>query len=138
MTADDLGIAVGETVRFAFVVTAEDQQAFARLSGDTNPMHLDADAARARGFDAPVVYGGLIVAKISRVVGMHWPGSRGIWADLEIRFRKPLLVGEEAALVATIDQVSPASNSVTIDLAITSAKGNIARAKVLAVLFPRS
>ncbi len=131
----DTDIQPGESFSFSFCISPDDQEAFAQLSGDRNPMHLDADHARLLGFAAPVVYGGLLVAKISRVIGMQWPGVRGVWGDLNIRFRKPLLVGQEAQLVARIDHVSEVSRSVTIKIDITSQTVRIASATTLAVLF---
>lgn len=128
----------GMSVGFSFTVSQQDQDDFARLSGDHNPMHLQADYARALGFAGPVVYGGLLVAKISRVIGMEWPGVRGIWGDLNIRFRKPLLVGQEATLTAVIEQVSPASGSLTIKIDIVAGSVRIATATVLAVLLRQS
>jgi acyl dehydratase len=130
--------AAGEGLNFTFSVSMEDQADFARLSGDSNAMHLDPLAAQKLGFPAPVVYGGLLVAKLSRVVGMQWPGPGGIWADLDIRFRKPLFVGEEAVLSATIDQVSAATRSMTIKAEINSQTARIASATILAVLFPEA
>ena len=66
----------GATDSFEFVVSEAEQSSFAVLSGDFNPLHLDSDFAQARGLAGSVVYGGLIVAKVSQVIGMRLPGPR--------------------------------------------------------------
>ncbi len=132
------GFVIGDALRLPFLVSAEEQLAFAKLSGDHNAIHLDAGIARARGLDGSVVYGGLLVAKISRVVGMHWPAEKGLWASLDIRFRKPLLVGEEAVLCATMEDFSPVTGGLTIKVVIESHETKIATGTILAVLFPEA
>ena len=93
---------LSRTADLDFAITEDDQLAFANVSGDFNPLHLDADFARARGFSGAVVYGAMIVARISQIVGMELPGSSGIWSSLKIDFRSPLYVGETAHLVAEV------------------------------------
>jgi 3-hydroxybutyryl-CoA dehydratase len=85
-----------------FCVTPEDMQIFRRLSGDTNPIHHDVAAARERGFQDVVVYGGLVVAQISRLLGTTLPGPGCVWRSIALRFRNPLYVGIPARLEATV------------------------------------
>jgi hypothetical protein len=57
-------------------VTAVDLALFAAASGDHNPLHLDAEVARAAGFERPVVHGMLTMAYAGRLVTRHFgPGS---------------------------------------------------------------
>lgn len=81
-------------------VTASEVRAFAELSGDRNPLHLDAEAARRAGFESPVAHGvlglaiatglasqlGLTRGTLVALVGMTW------------RFRAPILDGDEVTL----------------------------------------
>jgi acyl dehydratase len=98
----------GQRVVLSFIVTAEDMLAFGRLSGDLNPLHIDEDFARAKGFDGPVVYGGILVMHLSRLIGMELPGRDTVWTRLEIEYRNPLYVGEQARVEAEIIQLSEA------------------------------
>lgn len=77
-------------------------EAFRTLSGDTNPLHDDTSYARLRGFDGKVVYGGLLLAQVSRLLGAHLPGHGCVWRSLSLRFRFPLYVGQSAWLRATV------------------------------------
>ena len=95
--------------RKTFSFSQADLQAFAALSGDTNPIHLDDAVARDCGFEGRVVYGALIIAKISEVIGMDLPGLRSVWTDLKIAFHKPLFVNERAELEMTVTSRSEAA-----------------------------
>ena len=76
------------------IFTAADVADFARLSGDHNPIHTDAGAARAAGFDREVVHGVLLTSLISRLLGTQLPGPGTILLGQDVRFRRPVLVGD--------------------------------------------
>jgi acyl dehydratase len=92
----------GQTVRLPFLIRESDLQAFSELSGDLNPVHLDAAYARSHGFKGKVVYGGLYVAAVSRLLGMKLPGKGSIWHSLSIQFKSPLYVDEDVEVVGTV------------------------------------
>lgn len=120
---------VGQRASIAFAVTAEEMAAFAALSGDYNPLHSDAAFAAARGFAGRVVYGALLVAKLSRLIGMELPGRDALWTGLDVQFAAPLLVGEEAVLEAVVAQVSPATKSMVLRVSVKRDDRVLARGK---------
>jgi 3-hydroxybutyryl-CoA dehydratase len=122
-------ITQGQEAVLEFSVTADEMQAFAELSGDYNPLHCDIAFARERGFGERVVYGALLVAKISRLIGMELPGRDSLWSGLELLFVSPLLVGEEAVLKASVVHISEATRSLELRLRILSGERVIARGK---------
>ncbi len=124
----------GETVRLAFTVSDGDMEAFAALSGDRNPLHCDEAFARSKGFPGRVVYGALLVAKISQVIGMELPGRDAVWTGLDIQFVAPLSIGEPAELEATVTRVSPAVRALELTLRIRAGEKVIARGKASAVV----
>ena len=75
-------------VRFA--LTGHDLQAFADLTGDTNPIHLDDGAARALGFDGRLAHGMLTAAVFSRVFGAEFPGEGCVYVRQDLRFVGPV------------------------------------------------
>ncbi|WP_375784456.1 MaoC/PaaZ C-terminal domain-containing protein [Bradyrhizobium sp. Pha-3] len=122
------------TAEFDFVVGETEQQAFASISGDFNPLHLDPEFARGRGLKGAVVYGAMIVAQISRIIGMRLPGSAGIWSSLKIDFREPLYVGEAAHIFAEVTHYSEAARSLSLKIKVASGERTIATASALATL----
>ena len=117
----------GMRAAFPFAISAEQMRAFEALSGDRNPLHGDADFARSRGFEGPVVYGGLLVAQLSRLIGMHLPGRDALWTGLRIQFLHPLYVGQDARVEAEIRHVSEAVRSVELRFSVEA--GGLAIAK---------
>ncbi|MGE0098853.1 MAG: MaoC family dehydratase [Hydrogenophaga sp.] len=77
-------------------VTAVDLALFAAASGDHNPLHLDADVARAAGFERPVVHGMLTMAFAGRLITSHFgPGSL---VRLHTRFTAAASLGDTISL----------------------------------------
>jgi acyl dehydratase/GNAT superfamily N-acetyltransferase len=74
-------------------VTDELIRDFARTSGDANPIHLDAEAARAAGFPDRILHGVAVEARISEMLGMRHPGPGTIILGSRFRFRGPLVLG---------------------------------------------
>lgn len=71
-------------------LTEEDVLAFARLSGDHNPLHVDADYARATNYQGRIVHGALQVGLASAMLGMHLPGRNVLFGAANARFLAPL------------------------------------------------
>jgi acyl dehydratase len=126
-----------ESVTLDFTVTAAEQRAFAELSGDYNPLHLDLDTARAHGFVRPVVYGAIIIAKLSQIIGMRIPGTHGVWSALKIDFRAPLHVDEAARLTVEVGHQSCATRSRSLRVRVTAGVRTIATATALVTLLDR-
>lgn len=128
-TAESPASALLQSARFSFefAVTAEEMEGFARISGDRNPLHLDDAHARERGFSGRVVYGGLLVAKVSRLIGMELPTTDCVWNGIKLDFRRPLYVGELASLRSEVTHVAPAVRAATIGLRITAGERLVAK-----------
>jgi 3-hydroxybutyryl-CoA dehydratase len=112
-----------------FSIGSEDMAAFRRVSGDTNPLHYDATFARDRGFDGPVVYGGLIVARISGFLGTRLPGYGCVWRSLSLNFKGPLYVGEHARLSMAVLHENDALGHMELGLTVSAGSRRIADGK---------
>lgn len=87
---------MGETIATRSF-TDVDQQRFAALSGDVNPMHMDPIAARRAVFGAPVVHGVHVALWMLDEVGRRRLLTGGV-KDLQVRFGKPIYVGDTVTL----------------------------------------
>jgi NAD(P)-dependent dehydrogenase (short-subunit alcohol dehydrogenase family)/acyl dehydratase len=81
---------VGLAAEFSRELSAEDVLAFARLSGDENPLHTDAAYAAMTNYVRPIVHGAFQVALASALIGMHLPGRRVVLGSVRSRFPAPL------------------------------------------------
>lgn len=98
-TSDPL--AVGDSLRFSKPLTEADVAAFARASGDTNPLHLDEAFAERTRFDGRVVHGVLVAGVVSAAVARLAEGV--IYVSQDLAFRAPVHVGDR--VTATIEVV---------------------------------
>jgi len=101
-----------------FSVTPQQMLQFAEISGDFNPLHTDDAFARAKGFDGAVVYGALMIAKVSQVIGMRLPGRNSVWASVSLDFRKPLYVGQAAQVEGLVTAVSASTGMIELKLTV--------------------
>lgn len=88
LAPDDLR--VGLTAEFEREISEADVLAFARDSGDANPLHVDAAYARGTTFGARVVHGAFQVGLASALIGMHLPGRNVLLSTINARFPAPL------------------------------------------------
>jgi 3-hydroxybutyryl-CoA dehydratase len=130
----EAGQPVVKETQLEFRITLADMSAFRRLSGDTNPLHDDAAFARRCGFDDVVVYGGLIVAQVSRLLGTLIPGPGCVWRSLTFKFRNPLYVGVRARLRASVVYSNETFRLVRLKLRVEAANVLIAEGEAEAQL----
>ena len=80
-------------------IAAVDLALFAASSGDHNPLHLDADVARAAGFDRPVVHGMLTMACVARLFTREF--GAGCIRSIETRFTGAAMRGDTLQIGAS-------------------------------------
>ena len=85
---------VGEEATFTRTFTQEDVQTFSKLSGDTNPIHLDENYARQTRFGGRIIHGMLVASLISSALGTILPGPGCVYASQQLSFRAPARIGE--------------------------------------------
>ncbi|CAK8685514.1 unnamed protein product [Clavelina lepadiformis] len=91
---DFANISIGDHVKAVRSFCYNDVAMFARLSGDFNPIHLDAAFAK-NVFNGPIVHGALINAFISSLLGTRLPGPGTIAFSQDVRFPQPLYIDEK-------------------------------------------
>jgi 3-hydroxybutyryl-CoA dehydratase len=80
----------GESASVTKTITAADVDAFARLVGDFNPLHVDAAYAAQSRFGGRIAHGLLTAGLISTVLGMHLPGPGGVYVSQTLTFLRPV------------------------------------------------
>lgn len=106
-------------------ITRDDLARYVALSGDSAPLHVDAEFAKAAGFEGVVVHGAYLMALVSRLVGTEFPGTRSMLERADIAFRKPCYAPCDVTLAATVRQISEAVATIILDIAITDDKGTL-------------
>lgn len=86
---------IGDSYSESFIITQEEVNVFASISGDKNPLHIDADYASQSIFKKRIVHGFLAGSRFSKILGMNFPGEGTIYLSQEMKFIKPMFVGVE-------------------------------------------
>ena len=85
---------VGQTANYSKTVTERDIQLFAEVSGDHNPVHLDAEYAATTMFKERIAHGMFSGALISAAVACELPGPGTIYIGQSMRFTAPVKLGD--------------------------------------------
>lgn len=86
---------VGDTYETDFIISQEQVNAFAELSGDKNPLHIDAEFAAGTNFKSPIVHGIFTSAVISKVLGMEFPGPGTFYLGQTLAFKRAIYPGKK-------------------------------------------
>lgn len=118
-------LSVGDSARLLRTVKLEDIQAFAAVSGDINPAHLNPEYADATMFHGVIAHGMLGAALISALFGTQFPGPGTIYLGQELKFTKPVRIGDTLTVVATVSEKDDEKKRVAMDCQVTNQKGEV-------------
>ena len=121
VTYDEL--VVGQSARLLRTLSTSDIQAFAAVSGDTNPTHLNAEYANhmlSQGVIAHGMWGG---ALISALLGTRFPGPGTIYVSQDLHFVRPVRIGDTLTVTATVTGKDDQRKQVTLACQATNQKG---------------
>ena len=100
------------TTEFSF--SQEEVNRYAELTGDKNPLHLDADYAATTAFRRPIVHGMLSASVISKVLGMDFPGEGTIFIGQTLEFKRPMYPEEPYQAKFTVSELNKKRHLATI------------------------
>ena len=110
-------------------------RAFAELSGDRNPIHLDDEVAKKSKFGQRIAHGAILFGMISKVLGMDMPGVGTVYLGQTCNFKLPVFIGDTVKLEARIVELLPKSIA-RISTVITKQTGEVVMDGVAEVKLP--
>ncbi|KIC44878.1 bifunctional enoyl-CoA hydratase/phosphate acetyltransferase [Tateyamaria sp. ANG-S1] len=116
-------IAVGDSAELVRTLTAQDIDAFAVVSGDVNPAHVDAEFAQEDVFHKVIAHGMWGGALISTVLGTQLPGPGTIYLDQSLKFLKPVGIGDTVTVRVTVTEKHTEKKRLTLDCICTNGDG---------------
>lgn len=129
-------LSVGDSAEITRTVTEAVIEAFAAVSTDSNPVHLDATYAEGTIFKGRIAHGMLSGAYISAVIGMQLPGPGTIYLSQALRFRRPVRPGDEVTARVTVEALDPKRGEVTLSTVCEVAGKRVVEGEAV-VLAPR-
>ncbi|MEM9782196.1 MAG: bifunctional enoyl-CoA hydratase/phosphate acetyltransferase, partial [Pseudomonadota bacterium] len=116
-------IQVGDFAELARTLTAQDIDAFAVVSGDVNPAHVDQEFAEGDIFHKVIAHGMWGGALISNVLGTQLPGPGTIYLDQSLKFLKPVGIGDTVTVRVTVAEKHHEKKRLTLDCLCTNGDG---------------
>nr|WP_274380617.1 MaoC family dehydratase [Oleomonas cavernae] len=100
-------LTIGQAARFSKTVSEADILMFAGVSGDTNPVHLDAEYAATTPFKERIAHGMLSAGLISAVLGTKLPGPGAVYVGQTLKFKAPVKIGDTVVAEAKVIELDP-------------------------------
>ena len=113
----------GMAEEFTVTVTEAMMEQFCAITGDTSPIHMDAEYAAGRGYPGRVVYGMLGASLFSTLAGVYLPGEHCLLHSVEARFAKPVFIGDTLTVRGEVTEVNPVFGEITIKASLTNQDG---------------
>lgn len=129
-------IAVGQTASYSKVIGEKDIQLFAAVSGDVNPVHLDAEFAAQTRFGERIAHGMLSGAIISAAIAMELPGPGTIYLNQTMRFKLPVKIGDEVTVLLEVTERQDKREIITLDCKVQNDKGKLVVTGTAQVMAP--
>ena len=130
-------IRVGDRAAYSRVVTQDEVERFAEISGDKNPVHLDEEYARTTTFGGRIAHGMLAASYISTVLGMELPGPGAIYLGQTLRFCAPVRPGDRITATVSVAERIVEKNRLQLDCAVTNQDGVVVIEGQATVLPPK-
>jgi len=116
-------ISIGMKEAFSVTITEQMMQEFLDITSDVNPLHVNEQYAKENGFDNRVVYGMLTASMISTLGGCYLPGKYCLIQGVDIRFAKPVFVGDILEVLGEVSKVDFDLRYLEIKVTIKNQKG---------------
>lgn len=119
----DSAFEVGQHASISRKVTAEAVQAFADVTGDANPIHLDEAYASETRFGQRIAHGMLVASYVSTLLGTKFPGPGTIYMSQTFSFLKPVFLGDILDISATVVKYRHDRDILTLEITVSNERG---------------
>lgn len=111
-------IAINTVYRHKFSFSQDDVILFAEVSGDNNPLHLDAEFAATTVFKKPIIHGALASSVFSKIMGTEFPGFGSVYMKQISEYKRPMFVDTEYEAVFTVTEINSDKHTAEISTEI--------------------
>ena len=126
----------GVTAEMSKTITETDVTLFAGITGDFNPVHVDAVAAARSRFGGRVAHGMLSAGLISAVLAMKLPGPGSIYLSQSLKFTRPVRIGDTVTAQVSVASVNTEKRRVTLTTVCRNQEGEMVLEGEALVLVP--
>lgn len=112
-------ITIGMTASYSKTISDADVKAFAGISGDHNPVHLNEEYAKNSRFKNRIAHGLLTASFFSAIFGTKLPGEGCVYAGQNLQFKKPVYLGDTVVAKVTVIAIDVLKKRVTFETVCT-------------------
>lgn len=118
-------IELGDQATFSKTIAEIDIYQFAGITGDFNPMHMDAEFAKKTIFGERIAHGMLTASFISTVLGMKLPGPNTIYLSQSSRFLAPVKIGDTIKVIVEVVEKIDHKRQIRLRTTVVNQMGTI-------------
>lgn len=118
-------VMIGETASRSRMITEKDIIAFAELIDDSNPVHLDAEYAKTTMFGERIAHGMHSASFFTTLIATRLPGIEGVYVSQEIKFIRPVRIGDTITAQAAVIEKNDAKRRITLKTTVTNQHGEL-------------
>lgn len=96
---------VGQKVVLERTFSLEEVIAYAKITGDDNPLHIDEEYAKNSRFGGTIVHGMFVMGVVSKILGTILPGNGTIYLGQDVRFKRPVYVDKKVFIEVEIAEI---------------------------------
>ncbi len=111
-------IVVGDSFELDFLFTQQQVIEFSEVTGDKNPIHLDAEYTANTVYKKPIIHGYLGGSVFSKILGNDFPGEGTVYLNQKMDFRRPMYSGENYRAILTVTEIHDSRHRATIETKI--------------------
>ena len=128
---------LGDTASFTKIITEEDVNLFAKISGDHNPVHLDEAYASTTLFQTRIAHGMLVASLFSTVLGTELPGPGSIYLGQDAKFVKPVKLNDTITATVSVSEIMLEKNRILLETIAYNQLGEIVVKGVATIMPPK-
>jgi 3-hydroxybutyryl-CoA dehydratase len=113
-------IQVGDKASRSKTISESDVYLFAGITGDFNPIHVNAEYAKESLFKERVVHGILTTGLISAVIGTQLPGTDTIYLSQKVDFKAPVKIGDTVTAEVEVLEKKDAKHIILLRTTVTN------------------
>jgi len=103
---------VGDEFKHTYSYTQDDVDTYARVSGDTNPLHIDPAVGAASMFGRNIIHGFLGASVFTKIFGALWYADGHVYMTQNIKWLKPMFVDTDYEAVIKVKEIFPEKNRI--------------------------
>ena len=125
----------GDKASRSLTISDETIRAFAEVTGDTNPVHLDDDYAAGTRFGRRIAHGMIAAGLVSATLANDLPGPGTVYLNQTLKFKLPVYPGDTLTATVEVLSVRPDKPIVTLSTVCTNQDGEVVLTGEAVVLF---